>query len=117
MLIAAKILLITLFITLTLFLLVLMFLSGSIKEALKEIELKLASFHDSILMKPHASTLSLLLPLISVFGLKFIDRFMMVNGKSLFLKAIDVLIVLFKAADTFFKAFSKYLQVKNSLKR
>jgi hypothetical protein len=42
---------------------------------------------------------------------------MMVSGKSLFLKAIDVLIVLFKAADTFFKAFSRYLQVKNSLKR
>ncbi|MFZ4084722.1 MAG: hypothetical protein ACOYK1_04190 [Vampirovibrionia bacterium] len=92
-------------------------MTSSIKEALREIELKLADFRDSILMKPNASTLSLLLPLIGAFGLKFVDRFMMVNGKSLFLKAIDVLIVLFKAADTFFKAFSKYLQVKNSLKR
>ena len=117
MLIAAKILLITLFIALALFLLVLTFLTSSIKEALREIELRLADFRDSILMKPHANTLSLLLPLISALGLKFIDRFMMVNGKSLFLKAIDVLIVLFKAADTFFKAFSRYLQVKNSLKR
>jgi hypothetical protein len=68
-------------------------------------------------MKPHASISSLLLPLISALGLKFIDRFMVVSGKSLFLKAVDVLIVLFKAADTFFKALSRYLQVKNSLKR
>ena len=117
MLVAAKILLITLFIFLTLFLLVLTFLTSSIKEALKEIELKLADFRGSILMKPNASTLSLLLPLISALGLKFIDNFMKVNAKSLFLKVIDVLIILFKAADTFFKAFSRYLQVKNSLKR
>ena len=117
MLIAAKILLITLFITLTLFLLMLTFLTSSIKEALKDVELKLADFRDSVLMKPNASTLSLFLQLISAFGLKFVDRFIMLSGKSLFLKAIDVLIVLFKAADVFFKAFSKYLQVKNSLKR
>jgi len=117
MLIAAKILLITLFIALTLFLLVLTFLTSSIKEALREIEIKLADFRDSVLIKPHTSILSFLSPLISDFGLKFMDRFMAVSGKSLFLKAVDVLIVLFKVADTFFKALSRYLQVKNSLKR
>lgn len=117
MLVIAKILLITLIITVTLALLILIFLAKPIRELLSRAETDLAHFRDSMFINPKANLLVLLMPFLSTISIKLLDYFFINKTKSLWMKSFNFLIIIFRAAEAFFAAFSKYTQVKKSFKR
>jgi len=115
--IIAKVLLISICISLSLVFLVLTFLSRTISEALNDIEKKIADLHVSLIKSNQASSFTLMLPVLNSIGMRLLDYFFVKKGKTLFIKLIDVLIMMFHLADSFFKAFANYLRIKKSLKR
>lgn len=117
LIVIAKVLLISICISLALVFLVLTFLSRTVFEFLTDLEKKIADLHASLLKSSQANLFVLASPLLSSFAMRLLDYFFVKKGKTLFIKLIDVLIMMFNLADSFFKAFANYLRVKKSLKR